>query len=82
MGLLNAVLGRDDPPEEVIENCKVDIKVMFSEVDLKEGEAWIETEYGFLFWEGVSSNRGTFCYRGRWDPIRCFLFTDSSTAIQ
>ncbi len=52
MGLINAILGRDDPPEEVIENCKVDIKVMFSEVDLKEGEAWIETEYGFLFERG------------------------------
>ena len=52
MGLINAILGRDDPPEEVIENCKVDIKVMFSEVDLKEGEAWIETEYGFLFGRG------------------------------
>lgn len=52
MGLLNAVLGREDPPEEVIENCKIDIQVMFSAAGLKEGEDWIETEYGFHFKRG------------------------------
>ena len=62
MGLLNAVLGREDPPEEVIENCKIDIQVMFSAADLKEGEAWIETEYGFRFKERIGRNRSTFCY--------------------
>ncbi len=52
MGLLNAIRRRDDPPEEVIENCKFDIKELFTTGDLKEGEDWSETEDGFLFQRG------------------------------
>lgn len=52
MGILNAILGRDDPPEEVIQDCKSKIRIMLNAFDLKEGEEWVETEEGFLFQSG------------------------------
>ena len=52
MGILNAILGRDDPPEEVIRDCKSQIRIMLKAFDLKEGEEWGETEDGFIFQSG------------------------------
>ena len=52
MGILNKILGRDDPPEEVIQDCKFKIRVMLDAFDLKEGEEWRETEDGFLYQRG------------------------------
>ena len=52
MGLLNAVLGREDPPEEVIGNCKAQIGLLLHDSDLKQGEDWIETDDGYKFRQG------------------------------
>lgn len=52
MGIINAILGRDDPPEEVIQDAKSQIALLLIEADLKPGEDWEETEDGFLFKRG------------------------------
>ena len=52
MGLLNAIFGRDDPPEEVIQDCKFKIRGMLEAFNLNEGEEWHETEDGFLYQVG------------------------------
>jgi len=52
MGLLNTILGRDDPPEEVIQDCKFKIRGILEASDLDEGEEWRETEEGFLYQVG------------------------------
>lgn len=52
MGILNAILGRSDPPEEVIQDCKAKIRTMLNESDLEKGEDWDEMEEGFLFHSG------------------------------
>ena len=52
MGILNTILGRDDPPDEVIQDCKSTVRVMLDAFDLKEGEEWDETEDGFLYQRG------------------------------
>lgn len=60
MGILNAILGRDDPPEEVIRDCKSQIRIMLNAFDLKEGEEWGETEDGFLYQRGSAVIRIQF----------------------
>lgn len=52
MGLLNAILGRDDPPDEVIQECKFKIRGILEASDLNEDEEWRETEEGFLYQVG------------------------------
>ena len=49
MGLLNAIRGRDDPPDEVIQECKFKIRGILEAYDLNEGEEWRETEDGFSY---------------------------------
>ncbi len=60
MGILNAILGRDDPPEEVIRDCKSQIRIMLKAFDLKEGKEWGETEDGFLYQRGSAVIRIQF----------------------
>ena len=55
MGLLNAILGRDDPPDEVIQECKFKIRVILEASALNEGEEWHETEEGFIFQSGSAA---------------------------
>ena len=52
MGLINAILGRDDPPDEVIQECKFKIRGILEASPLNEGEEWRETEDGFLYQVG------------------------------
>ena len=46
MGILNAILGRDDPPEEVIQDCKSKVRILLDAFDLKEGEEWVKQKRG------------------------------------
>ena len=55
MGLLDLIFGSDDPPEDVIQDCKIKIRAVLNVFDLKEGEHWRETEEGFIFQSGSAA---------------------------
>ncbi len=52
MGILDLIFGSDDPPEDVIQDCKIKIRAVLNVFDLKEGEHWRETEEGFIYQVG------------------------------
>lgn len=60
MGLLNAILGRDNPPDEVIQDCNSRITEMLNRSPLKENEDWVDTEDGFLFQRGSATIKMQF----------------------
>ena len=62
MGLLDLIFGSDDPPEDVIQDCKIKIRAVLNVFDLKE------TEEGFIFQRGSAAIRVGFTVDEDGDP--------------